>query len=104
MFLITAIPLSPDSFDKNRIFWIFFNFFPQISDMYHDRVIGAVIIRLFPHSFIEVFRGKNLMSVCDKKKENSVFGISEDQRISVRKYFLFFFMNFQMVISENFFG
>ena len=34
-FLITAIPLSPYGFYNLRLIWIFFNFSPQITHMYH---------------------------------------------------------------------
>ena len=64
-FLITAIPLSPYGFYNLRLIWIFFNFSPQITHMYHHCIICPVIIGFFPYRFIQMLCGKYLSAMFD---------------------------------------
>ena len=98
--LITAIPLSPYSFNQNRILRIFFDFPAQVTDVYHNSIAGAVIVWFVPYGFVKTLCRKELMFVLDEKCEDGIFHICQYQRLSVGQHFFLFRMNLQMMVFQ----
>ena len=67
------------------MFGVLLDFFAQIADMHHDRIVCPGIKRLAPDLLIDSRRRKDLPRMTQQEEEKCVFGVGQSHRLAMHQ-------------------
>ena len=87
--LVNIVAFSPGGFNILGLLRIIFEFFAQVSDMHHDRVVGRVEIGLVPDAFVNILGREYLFPVVHHEFQYPVLNVGQGDGAVIRAPYRF---------------